>query len=103
MRSADTDIAMNEAGTSQRDTRFFLCQSLVPQATTLPNLQPDIDTMIPLCGDFEVESTQNQALLEFMKEKFYPECATEASDKLGNTCLDLMFARSIRFTFVLVL
>jgi hypothetical protein len=79
----------NYPDTSQRDTLLFLSQYLVPY------LQSDIETPILLCGDFSFDSIQHKALLKYMKVNFNPDCATESSTTLGNTCLDFEFARNV--------
>jgi hypothetical protein len=65
-------------GTSQRDTHLFLPQSVVPHATIVPNLQPDIETPITRRGDFNGDITQNKALLEIMEENVNQDCVYHA-------------------------
>jgi hypothetical protein len=90
-------------GTPQRDTQLFPMQPVVPYATTLPNLQPDIETSILLCGDFKVDVNQIKALLEIMKEIFDIGYVTESSTTLGNTLPYLAFAeiRALHFSVLL--
>jgi hypothetical protein len=78
-------------GTSQRDTHLFLSQYLVSYGGTLPNLQPDIERPILLCGDFNVDIT----LLEFIMDNFNPDGVTESSTPLSNACRDVMFVRTV--------
>jgi hypothetical protein len=82
-------------GSSQRDTLLLLSHSLTSYARALPNLKPDTETPIIQCGDFNVDITQNKALLEVIKENFDLDCVTESYKTLGNTDLDSTFARKV--------
>jgi hypothetical protein len=64
------------SGTSQRHNYLFLFQYVVAYATTLPNLQPDVETPILLCRDFNVDVTQNEALREITNYNFNFDCVT---------------------------
>jgi hypothetical protein len=61
----------------------------------LPNMNPNAETPILLCGDFNVDIMQNRSFVSFMKSKFNFDCISSASASLGNTCIDLTFTRNI--------
>jgi hypothetical protein len=63
-------------------------------SSRLHNLQPDIGTPIPLCGDFNVDITHNKAKLEFIKKKLNLNCVIERIATLGKTGFDIKCARN---------
>jgi hypothetical protein len=60
-----------------------------------PNMNPDTETLILLCRDFNMDIMQNKSFLNFMKSKFNLDCISSAPTTLGNTCIDLTFTRNI--------
>jgi len=60
-----------------------------------PNTNPDTETPILLCGDFNMDIMQNKSFVNFMKSKFNLDCISSASTTLGNTRIDLTFTRTI--------
>ena len=59
------------------------------------NMNPDTETPILLCGDFNMDIMQNKSFVNFMKSKFNLECISYVSKSLGNRCIDLTFTRNI--------
>ena len=59
------------------------------------NMNPDTETPILLCGDCNMDITQNKSFVKFMKFKFNLDSISFASTTLGNTCIDLTFTRNI--------
>ncbi|GFV33326.1 ATP-dependent DNA helicase [Trichonephila clavipes] len=59
---------------SAEAVKLCLYQSLLPYSANLtkliPNSQPDLETPIVLCGDFNCDPQQNSYLVEFMRNKF---------------------------------
>jgi hypothetical protein len=60
-----------------------------------PNMKPDTETPILLCGDFNMDIMQNKSFVNFMKSRFNLDCISSASTTLGNTCTDLTFTTNI--------
>jgi hypothetical protein len=75
-------------------------QAPVPYASTLPNCQPDIETLILLCGDFIVDSTQYKILHRFTKGNVNPDCVTQSPIPLSSTYFDVTIARNFSAEFV---
>jgi endonuclease/exonuclease/phosphatase family metal-dependent hydrolase len=48
-----------------------------------PNMNPDTKTPILLCGDFNMDITQNKSFVNFMKSKFNLDCISSASTTLA--------------------
>ncbi len=61
--------------TSAEDVKLCLYQSLLPYSANvtklLPNLQPDLETPIDLCGNFNNDPHYNSNLTDFMKTEFH--------------------------------
>ncbi|GFW64978.1 gamma-aminobutyric acid type B receptor subunit 1 [Trichonephila clavipes] len=59
---------------SAEAVKLCLYQSLLPYSANLtkliPNSQPDLETPIVLCGDFNCDPQQNSYLVEFMRNEF---------------------------------
>ncbi|GFT56149.1 gamma-aminobutyric acid type B receptor subunit 1 [Trichonephila clavipes] len=59
---------------SAEAVKLCLYQSLLPHSANLtkliPNSQPDLETPIVLCGDFNCDPQQNSYLVEFMRNEF---------------------------------
>jgi hypothetical protein len=60
-----------------------------------PNMNPDTETPILLCGDFNMDIMQNKSFVNFKKSKFNLDCISSASTTLDNTCIDLTFTSNI--------
>jgi len=60
-----------------------------------PNMKPDSETPILLCGNFNMGIMHNKSIVNFIKYKFNFDCISSASTTLGNTCMDLTFTRNI--------
>jgi hypothetical protein len=60
-----------------------------------PDMNPDTETPILLCGDFNMDIMQNKSFVNFMKSKFNLDYISSASTTPGNTCVDLTFTRNI--------
>jgi hypothetical protein len=60
-----------------------------------PSMNPDTETPILMCGDFNTDVTQNKPFVNFMKSRFNLDCRSSASTTLGNTCIDLTFTRNV--------
>lgn len=52
-------------------------------------------TPIVLCGDFNTDISQNEILVKFMENEFNLRVCQTHPTTLGNTRLDLTFARNI--------
>ncbi|GFS59365.1 uncharacterized protein TNCV_3725181 [Trichonephila clavipes] len=76
-----------------------LYQSLLPYSANLtkliPNSQPDLETPIVLCGDFNCDPQQNSYLVEFMRNEFGLNYVQISPTTLGNTTIDCTFTRNI--------
>jgi hypothetical protein len=59
-----------------------------------PSMNPDIETTILLCSDFNTDVAQNTSFVNFMKSSFSLDCRSSASTTLGNTCINLTFTRN---------
>ncbi|GFU96992.1 uncharacterized protein TNCV_3788181 [Trichonephila clavipes] len=84
---------------SAEAVKLCLCQSLLPHSANLtkliPNSQPDLETPIVLCGDFNCDSQQNSYLLEFVRNEFGLNYVQTSPTTLGNTTIDCTFTRNI--------
>jgi hypothetical protein len=60
-----------------------------------PSMNPDTETPILLCGDFNTDVTQNKSFVNFMKSRFNLDCRSSASTTPGNTRIDLTFTRNV--------
>ena len=60
-----------------------------------PNMNPDTETPILLCGDFNMDIMQNKSFVKFMISKFNLDCISSAYTSLGNTFIDQTFTRNI--------
>jgi len=58
-------------------------------------MNPDTETPILLCGDFNMDIMQNKPFVKFIKTKFNLDSTSYASTTLGNTYIDLTFTRNI--------
>jgi hypothetical protein len=58
-------------------------------------MNPDTETPILLCGDFNMDVTQNKSFVNFIKSRFNLDCRISTSTTLGNTCIDLTFTRNV--------
>jgi endonuclease/exonuclease/phosphatase family metal-dependent hydrolase len=83
----------------QEAIEYFMFQMFgtYPEAIRLifPNMNPDTESPILLCGDFNMNIMQNKSFVNFMKSKFNLDYISSASTALGNTCVDLTFTRNI--------
>ena len=83
----------------QEAIEYFMFQMLGAYSEAIrlifPNLNPDTETPILLCGDFNMDIMQNKSLVNFMKSTFNLDCISFASTTLGNTCIDVTFTRNI--------
>jgi len=83
----------------QEAVEYFMFQMLVAYSEAIrlifPNMNPDSETTIPLCGDFNMDIMQIKSFVNFMKSRFNLDCISSASTTLGNTCIDLTFTRNI--------
>ena len=59
-----------------------------------PNMKPDSETPILLCGNFNMGIMHNKSIVNFIKYKFNFDCISSASTTVGNTCVDLTFTRN---------
>ncbi|GFX58073.1 gamma-aminobutyric acid type B receptor subunit 1 [Trichonephila clavipes] len=73
------------------EAKLCLYQSLLPYSANLtkliPNSQPDLETPIVLCGDFNCDPQQNSYLVEFMKNEFGLNYIQKSPTTLGNTTI----------------
>jgi hypothetical protein len=83
----------------QEAIEYFMFQKLGAYSEAIrlifPNMNPDTETPIILCGDFNMDIMQNKLFVNFMKSRFNLDCISSASTTLGNTCTDLTFTRNI--------
>jgi len=83
----------------QEAIEYFMFQMLGAYSEAIrlifPNTNPDTETPILLCGDFNMGIMQNKSFVNFMKSKFNLDCISSASTTLGNTCIDITFTRNI--------
>jgi hypothetical protein len=83
----------------QEATEYFMFQMLGAYSEAIrlifPNMNPDTETPILLCGDFNMDIMQNKSFVNFIKSKFSLDCISSASTTLGNTYIDLTFTRNI--------
>ncbi|GFU22764.1 uncharacterized protein TNCV_829751 [Trichonephila clavipes] len=84
---------------SAEAVKLCLYQSLLPYSENLtkliPNSQPDLETPIVLCGDFNCDPQQNSYLVEFMRNEFGLNYVQTSPTTLGNTTIDCTFTRNI--------
>ncbi|GBP83093.1 hypothetical protein EVAR_84857_1 [Eumeta japonica] len=84
---------------SAEAVKLCLHQSLLPYSAHLtkliPNSQPDLETPIVLCGDFNCDPQQNSYLVEFMRNEFGLNYVQTSPTTLGNTTIDCTFTRNI--------
>ncbi|GFT00926.1 uncharacterized protein TNCV_4053651 [Trichonephila clavipes] len=84
---------------SAEAVKLCLYQSLLPYSANLtkliPNSQPDLETPIVLCGDFNCDPQQNNYLVEFMRNEFGLNYVQTSPTTLGNTTIDCTFTRNI--------
>ncbi|GFW86986.1 uncharacterized protein TNCV_1384021 [Trichonephila clavipes] len=84
---------------SAKAVKLCLYQSLLPYSANLtkliPNSQPDLETPIVLCGDFNCDPQQNSYLAEFMRNEFGLNYVQKSQTTLGNTTIDCTFTRNI--------
>ncbi|GFW80600.1 uncharacterized protein TNCV_3234521 [Trichonephila clavipes] len=84
---------------SAEAVKLCLYQSLLPYSANLtkliPNSQPDLETPIVLCGDFNCDLQQNSYLVELMRNEFGLNYEQTSPTTLGNTTLDCTFTRNI--------
>jgi hypothetical protein len=78
---------------------YFMFQMLGTYSEAIrlifPSMNPDTETLILLCSDFNTDVTQNKSFVNFMKSRFNLDCRSSASTTLGNTCVDLTFIRNV--------
>ena len=83
----------------QEAIEYFVFQMFgaYPEAIRLifPNMNPDTESLILLCGNFHMNIMQNKLFVNFMKSKFNLNYISSASTTPGNTCIDLTFTRNI--------
>jgi hypothetical protein len=83
----------------QESIKYFMFQMLgtYSEAITLifPSMNPDTETPILLCGDFNTDITQNKSFVNFMKPRLNLECRSSAPTTLGNTWIHLTFTRNV--------
>jgi len=83
----------------QEAIEYFMFQMLGAYSKAIrlifPNMNPETETPILLCGDFNMDIMQNKSFVNLMKSKFNLGCISSASTILGNTCIDLTFTRNI--------
>ncbi|GFU66599.1 ATP-dependent DNA helicase [Trichonephila clavipes] len=84
---------------SAEAVKLCLYQSLLPYSANLtkliPNSQPDLETPIVLCGDFNCDPQQNSYLVDFMRNEFGLNYVQTSPTTLGNTTIDCTFTRNI--------
>ncbi|GFU66137.1 uncharacterized protein TNCV_2858101 [Trichonephila clavipes] len=84
---------------SAEAVKLCLYQSLLPYSANLtkliPNSQPDLETPIVLCGDFNCDPQQNSYLVEFMRNEFGLNYVQTSPTTLRNTTIDCTFTRNI--------
>jgi len=83
----------------QETIEYFMFQMLGAYSEAIrlifPNMNPDTETTILLCGDFNMDIMQNKSFVNFMKYRFNLDCISSASTTLGNTCIDQTITRNI--------
>ncbi|GFV93679.1 uncharacterized protein TNCV_365801 [Trichonephila clavipes] len=84
---------------SAEAVKLCLYQSLLPYSANLtkliPNSQPDLETPIVLCGDFNCDPQQNSYLVESTRNEFGLNYVQISPTTLGNTTIDCTFTRNI--------
>jgi hypothetical protein len=89
----------NHPNVSQEAIEYFMFQILGAYSEAIrlifPNMNPNTETPILLCRDFNMDIMQNKSFVNFMKSIFNLDCISSASTTLGNTCTDLTFTRNI--------
>jgi hypothetical protein len=83
----------------QESIEYFMFQMLGAYSEAIglvfPSMNPDTETPILLCGDFNTDVTQNNSFVNFMKSRFNLDFRSSTSTTLGNTCIDLTFTRNV--------
>jgi hypothetical protein len=83
----------------QESSEYFMFQMLGAYSEAIrlifPSMNPDTETPILLCGDFNADITHNKSFVNFMKSRLSLDCRSSASATLGNTCIDLTFTRNV--------
>jgi len=59
------------------------------------NMNPDTETPILLCGDFNTDITQSKSFVNFMKSNSICTALVPHLKTLGNACIALTFTRNI--------
>jgi hypothetical protein len=71
----------------QEAFEYFMFQMLGAYSEAIrlifPNMNPDTETPILLCGDFNMDIMQNKSFVNFMKSKFNLDCISSASHNSG--------------------
>ncbi|GFX71093.1 ATP-dependent DNA helicase [Trichonephila clavipes] len=84
---------------SAEAVKLCFYQSLLPYSANLikliRNSQPDLETPIVLCGDFNCDPQQNSYLVEFMRNEFGLNYVQTSPTTIGNTTIDCTFTRNI--------
>jgi hypothetical protein len=83
----------------QKAIEYFMFQMLGAYSESIRliflNMNPDTETPILLCGDFNMDVMQNKSFVNFMESKFNLDCISSGSTALGNMCIDLTSTRNI--------
>jgi hypothetical protein len=84
----------------QETIEYFMFQMLGAYFEAIrlifPNMNPDTETPILLCRDFNMDVMQNKSFVNFMKSStFNLDYISSASTTLDNTCKDLTFTTNI--------
>jgi hypothetical protein len=83
----------------QESVEYFMFQMLGAYSEAIrlifSSMNPNTETLILLCGDFDMDITQNKSFVNFMKSRFNLDCRSSASITVGNTCIDLTFTRNV--------
>jgi hypothetical protein len=81
-------------GFPQESIEYFMFQMLGAYSEAIrlifPSMNPDTETPTLLCGDFNIDVTQNKSFVNFMKSRFSLDCRSSTS-----TTLDLTFTRNV--------
>ncbi|GFV66369.1 uncharacterized protein TNCV_1478331 [Trichonephila clavipes] len=84
---------------SAEAVKLCLYQLLLPYSANLTKLilnsQPDLETPIVLCGDFNCDPQQNSYLVEFMRNEFGLNYVQTSPTTLGNITIDCTLTRNI--------
>jgi hypothetical protein len=83
----------------QESIEYFMFQMFGAYSEAIrlifPSMNPDTETPVLLCGDFNTDVMQNSLFVNFMKSRFNLDCRSSASTTLGNTCIDLTFTGNV--------